>query len=70
MTYAFGALGGRSHLLQFQWVAAILCSIRCISDPKVPLESWRFEIISEITSTRANPSKGWLALAARPYDGV
>jgi hypothetical protein len=34
---AFGALGGRSHLLRFQWVAMIRQSIRYISNPKVSL---------------------------------
>jgi hypothetical protein len=37
MAYAFGALGGRSHLLRFQWVAMIRQSIRYISNPKVSL---------------------------------
>jgi hypothetical protein len=36
----------------------------------VPLESWRFEIIPEITSARANPSEGFPALVAHPNDGV
>ncbi len=46
----FGALGGRSHLLRFQWVAAILYRIRYISNPKVPLKRCRFEIVPKATS--------------------
>jgi hypothetical protein len=30
--------------------------MRCISNPKVSLKRWRFEIILKPTSARANPS--------------
>ena len=68
MTYALGALGGRSHLLRYQWVAAILYSIRCISSPKVPLKRCHFEIIPKVTSARANLSGDSPACTERPTD--
>src|SRR6266700_1406670 len=36
MRYMFGALGGRSHLLGYQWLANICRTKRCISNPRVP----------------------------------
>lgn len=30
-----GALGGRTHLLQFQWIIKMGKDVRCISSPKV-----------------------------------
>jgi hypothetical protein len=68
MAYAFGALGGRTHLLRFQRVTAILYSIRCISNPKVPLKRCRFEIIPKATSARANLSEDSPACTERPTD--
>jgi hypothetical protein len=68
MAYAFGALGGRSLLLQCQWVAAILYSIRCISNPKVPLKRGRFEIIPKAISARADLSVDSQACTERPTD--
>lgn len=38
MTYSFGALGGRSHLLRYQLVTKVCQTIRCISNPKVPFK--------------------------------
>ncbi len=40
MVYAFGALGGRSHLLRFQWLIRADRIIRCLSSIKVPFASF------------------------------
>jgi hypothetical protein len=42
--------------------------IRFISEPKVLLKKWRFEIIPRPASTHANP--GTVALNKHPSDGV
>ena len=36
---AYGALGGRSHLLRFQWLIRMSRIERCPSNPKVPFTS-------------------------------
>ena len=68
MTYAFGALGGRSHLLRIQWVTEILYSIRYISDPKVRLKRYSFEIVPNTTSARASLLGDSPACGERPTD--
>ena len=37
--YFLGALGGRSHLLQYQWVAKTCQTIRCISNAPDPFRN-------------------------------
>jgi hypothetical protein len=55
-------------LLRFQWVTEIIYNTRCISDPKVRLKRYSFEIIPKATSARANLLKDAPACTERRTD--